>query len=91
MIKGVQNLDTVACKLRHALTKASNYRLDVAKERTQKREKIVEKWKTKAIAIKRHRDRGGISLSSKKKENYKSNIKDNTDSDQTYDEYSIQY
>ena len=37
MEKGVQNVDVVARKLRPALTRASNHRLEVAREKRQKR------------------------------------------------------
>ena len=43
---------------------------------------MVERQKTKAMAIRRQKARGGISLSSKKKKNYKSDTGDKTDPDQ---------
>ncbi len=42
----------------------------------------MEKQIAKAIAAKRHRNRGGISLFSEKKENYDSDTADDTDPDQ---------
>ena len=43
------------------------------------------------MIIKRHRDRGGISLSSKKERNYENNIGDDIDLDQANDKYLLQY
>lgn len=41
------------------------------------------------MAIKRFRNRRGISLSSKEKGNYKSDIRENTDPDQVNNKYSL--
>ena len=41
----------------------------------------MKKQKIKTMTAKSCRDKGRISLCSKKEENYKDNIKDNTDSD----------
>lgn len=62
-----------------ASTKAINQRLVVAKKERQKREKMIEKEKTKAIAGKRWRIRIRISLFSEEKRNYESDIKDKID------------
>ncbi len=43
---------------------------------------MVERWKIEAMAAKRQRARGGISLSSEKEENYKNDTRDKTDPDQ---------
>lgn len=50
--KGIKNVDAITYKLKLALIKATNYRLKVSKKERRKKEKIVEKWKTKARAIK---------------------------------------
>ena len=91
MKKGVQNPNTVACKLKLALTKASNYRLEVAREEKQKKEEMVEKQKTEAMDAKCHRNRKGISLFSKKKGNYKSDTRDDIDPNQADDKYLLQH
>ncbi len=82
MEKDVRNADTVAHKLRLALTKVINQKLEVAKEERRKREKIVERRKIEAMAVKHRGARGGISLSNKEEENYESDIGDKTDSNQ---------
>lgn len=52
MDKDIKNADIVVCKLGSTLTKATNYRLKVASEKRRKKEKIVKRRKTKAIAAK---------------------------------------
>ena len=47
---------------------------------------MVERRKTEAMAAKYQRARGGISLSSKQEENYKSVTGDKTDPDQAVDD-----
>lgn len=47
----------VARKLRPISTKTSNHGLEVAKKKMQKREKLVERQKTKAIAAKHQRNK----------------------------------
>ena len=89
--KGVQNIDAVACKLGLALTRANNHRLEIAREERQKKEEIKEKQKTEAMVAKCCGNRGRISLSSKKEENYESNIRDDTDPDQANDKYLLQH
>ena len=81
MAKGIRNAKVVIRKLVLALIKATNHRLEDAKEERCKREEMVKRWKTEAIAAKRCRDGGGISLSSREKRNHKSNTRDNTDLD----------
>ena len=81
MAKGIRNADAVAYKLKPALTRATNHRLKVAREKKRKSKKIVEKQKTKAIVVKHRKNRGGISLSSRDKANYKNDIKDDMDLD----------
>ncbi len=79
--KGIRNTDAVARKFGPASTRATNQRLEIAREEKQKREEIVEKRKTEAMATKRQRTRGGISLSSKDEEIYESDTRDETDPD----------
>lgn len=62
MKKDIKNVDVVTCKLGPALTRISNHRLDVTSEEKQKREKIVEKWKTKVMATKRHKTKTCLNL-----------------------------
>ncbi len=82
MEKSIRNADAVVCKLGQASTRTTNQRLEVVKEERQKREEIVEKQKTEAMVAKRWRARRGISLSSEKMKNYKSNTGDETNPDQ---------
>ncbi len=86
MEKGIRNVDAVARKLGPALTRATNQRLEVAREERQKREKMVERRKIKAMAAKQRRASGGISLSSEEGENYESDTRDETDPDQVDDD-----
>ncbi len=86
MEKDVKNVDAVVRKLRPALTRAINQKLEVAREERRKREEIGERRKTEAMAMKRQRARGGLSSSSKEEENYESDIRDETDLDQANDD-----
>ncbi len=52
MEKDIKNTDAVACKLRPALTRATNQNLEVAREEKRKKKEIVEKQKTEAMAVK---------------------------------------
>ena len=81
MEKDIQNIDTVAHKFGLASTTVSNHRLEIVREKKQKREEMVERRKTKAGAAKRHRDKEKISLSSEEEMNYESDIKDDTNPD----------
>ena len=89
MEKDTQNANVIACKLRPALIKVTNHRLEDAKQEQQKREKIVKRRKAKASAAKRLKARGRISLSSAKEGNYESNTKDDTDLDSANDKYPL--
>lgn len=51
--KGIKNENAVIHKLGPVFIRANNQRLEVAKEKVQKREEMVEKQKTKAIDVKR--------------------------------------
>ena len=90
MAKGIRNTDAVAYKFRPTLTKATNYKLEVARKEQYKREEIVERQKTEAMAAKRYRERGGISLSSGEERNYESDTGNDTDLDQAKDNYTCQ-
>lgn len=91
MEKRVQDADTIAHKLWPASTKATNLKLEVAKEEMQKKEKMVKKRKAEeTMTVKQRKARGRISLSSEKKRNYKGETKDKTDLNQVNDEYSLQ-
>ena len=83
MEKDIRNADAITRKLRPTSTRVTNQRLEVTKEEGQKREEMVERWKTEAMVTKYRSARGGISLSSEEKENYGSNTGDETDLDQT--------
>lgn len=88
MEKGIKNADTVVHKLRLTLTRATNYRLKVAREERRKRKKMVQRRKIEAMAAKQCRARGGISLSSKKED--ESDIGNDIDPDQANDKYPLQ-
>ena len=64
------------------MIRATNERLEVARKKRQKKEKIVEKQKIEAMATRCQRGRGRISLSSEEKENYESDTGDKTDPNQ---------
>ena len=70
-----------------ALTRTTNHKLEVAKKEKSKREEIIEKQKIKTMAAKCYRNKGGINLSSRNDENYKSDIRDNIDLDQANNKY----
>ena len=89
MEKDVQNTDAVARKLGPALIRATNYRLEIVRNKRQKKEEIVKKRKIEAMTAKRCKDKKGINLSNEEKRNYKSNIGDNTDLDQTNNKYLL--
>ena len=79
--KGIRNADAVARKLGPALIKATNLRLEVAKEEVRRKQEVVERRKAEAAAAKRQRDRGGISSSNEDDDNYYSDT-DDTNPDQ---------
>lgn len=43
MDKGIKNTEIVVCKLETFLTRANNYRLEVASEKRQKKEETMER------------------------------------------------
>ena len=87
MKKGIKNSDVVARKLGPASIRAINDRLKAAKGKRRKKEEMMERRKTEAMAVKRRRTRGRISLSSKKED--ENNTGDNTDPDQANDKYLL--
>lgn len=82
MEKNIQNIDVVARKLKLALIRIINQKLEVVKEERQKSEKIMKMRKIEAIAVKHQKVKRGINSSSKKEENYKSKSKDKIDPNQ---------
>ena len=82
MKRGIRNADTVAYKLKPALIRATNEKLEVTRKERQKREEMVEKRKTKAMATRCQWARREISLSREEEENYESDTGDETDLDQ---------
>ncbi len=89
MEKSITNTDAIAHKLGPALTRATNQRLEIAREERRKREEMVERWKIEVMAAKRQRARGGISSSSEEEENYESDTGDETDPDQVEDDENL--
>lgn len=68
MQKDIRNTNVVACKLGLALIRVTNHRLEVARRKRKKREKMVKRWKTKAMATMWCKARKKISLSGEKKD-----------------------
>lgn len=60
------------------------------REKRCKKEVIMKKQKIKAMATKRYKVKRGVSLSSNKKENYDSKIKNDINWDQTNEKYLLQ-
>ena len=79
MKKGISNTNVVTRNLRLALIKLTNHKLEIARKKQRKREEMVEKRKTKTITARWQKARRESCLSSKKKENYESDIKNKTD------------
>lgn len=50
--KNIENVDIVVYKLNLTLIRVINYKLEIIIKKRQKREKLVKKQKTKAMAIK---------------------------------------
>ena len=88
MEKGIKNADAIPRKFGPASTRATNNKLEVAREERQKKKEIKEKWKAEAMAAKRRRTRGGMSSSSEKED--KSDSENDTDPDQAEDKYPFQ-
>ncbi len=87
--KGIRTADAVAHKLGPASTRVTNQRLEVAREDRRKKEEMVERRKTEAMATKCRRTRGGISLSNEEEENYESDTGDETDPNQAEDDKNL--
>ena len=79
MEKGTRNADAVTHKLESASTRATNDRLKTVREDRRKKEEIIEKRKAEALAAKRRRARGRISLFSEEED--KNDTGDDTDPD----------
>ena len=52
MEKCIKNANAVTCKFCPILIRAINHRLEVAREKKQKRQKIIKRQKTEAIVAK---------------------------------------
>ncbi len=81
MEKSIRNASIVVCKLGLVSIRATNQRLEVAREERRKKEKMIERRKTKAMAAKYQRARRGISSLSEEEKNYESDIGDEMDPD----------
>lgn len=66
MRKGIQNTDVVAYKLGLISIRATNYRLEIVREKKQKREEIIKRWKIEVKIAKYRKARERINLFSKK-------------------------
>lgn len=77
--KDIRNIDIIARKLGPALIRATNYKLEIAKEERQKRVEIIERSKIETIVTICQRVKRRISLSNKDTKNYGSDISDETD------------
>ena len=86
--KCIRNADAISCKLKSALTRATNNRLEVAREERQKKQEIKEKRKVEVIVAKQCGARGRISSSNKEKD--ESDTGNDTDLDQAKDKYLLQ-
>ena len=74
--KGIRNADAVARKLGPTSIKATNLRLEVAKEEVQKKQEVVERRKVEVAAAKQQKHRGGINSSNEDDNNYYSDTDD---------------
>ena len=89
MEKDIRNADVVTCKLRPALIKITNHKLEIAREERQKRDKMMERQKIETIVVRQQRAKRRISSSIKEKKSYGSDTRDETNPDQTYNEYLL--
>lgn len=71
------------------MTRATNYRLEIAREEGMKSEELVKGQKVEVMVAKWYRDRREISLSSE--EENKSDIGDDIDLDKTDDKYPLPF
>lgn len=81
MEKSRQNINVNVRKLALASTKVTNQKLEVVKEKIQKKEKIIGKRKAETMATRWHKAKKKISLSSDKERNYESDIENETNLD----------
>ena len=58
------------------MIKATNLKLEVAKEKIQKKQEVVERQKVEAVATKLQKDRGDISSSNENDNSYYSDTDD---------------
>ena len=68
--KDIRKAYAVARKLRPALIKATNLRLEVTKEEVWKKQVVVKRRKVEVAAAKQQRDKGGFNLSNEDNDNY---------------------
>lgn len=87
----MQNTDAVVYKLELTLTKTTNYKLEVTRKKQCKKKEMVERQKTKAMAAKYCKNRRETSLFNREKKNYKSDTKDDINSDQANNKYIFQF
>lgn len=71
------------------MTRVTNYRIEVAREKRRKRDEIVERRKIEVIVTRRQKVREEISLFNEKKKNYVSNTRDEIDPDQADNKYLL--
>lgn len=87
MKKSIKNINTIVCKLKPALIKVTNNRLEVAKkERQKKRDK--KRRKRKAMTAKQCRAKKEISSSDKRED--ENNTGNKTNLDQIKHKYPLQ-
>lgn len=86
--KSIKNANVIAYKLAPALKMTINNRLEVAREKEQKKEELVKSQKEEAIAVKWRKTKGRISLYSSKED--KSDIEDDINPDQANNKYLLQ-
>ena len=72
------------------MIKITNHRLEIARKEQCNKKKMVKKQKTKIIVAICHKNKVKISLSNRRKKNYKNNTKNNTNLNQTDNKYLLQ-
>lgn len=90
MTKSIKNVNAVTSKLKLALTRTTNHKLEMAQKKQRKGEEMVERWKGEAMAAKCCKDKRGFSLSSGEEKNHESDTENDTDPDQAKDKYLLQ-
>lgn len=76
IVKSIRNTDVVARKLGPVLKRATNHKLEVAKDKWQKKKDMIKKRKVKTMAAKWRRARGEINMSNEEED--ESDTRDNT-------------